>query len=104
MFPRRSFFIDELNGNVYRVSEREYIDNAAGETNRLARLTLDLEVTITDLEGDLGLPNILDDPLSRNRIVWVFPPSVATGLRNPVKFTGANPVVEIRVETLTLMP
>ena len=104
MFPRKSLFIDELNGNVYRVDQREYIENAAGQTDRLARLTLDLEVTITDLEGNVGLPNVLDNPLSRNRVVWVFPPSVAAGDRDPVNFAGANPVVDIRVETLTLMP
>ena len=104
MFPRGSFVIDELNGNVYRVSQREYIENAAGQTNRLARLTLDTEVTITDLEGEDGSPNLLNNATLRNRIVWVFPPSVAAGARNPVNFTGANPVVEVRVETLTLMP
>ncbi|MCZ6654973.1 MAG: hypothetical protein O7D91_18345 [Planctomycetota bacterium] len=104
MLPRGSFFIDELNGNVYRVSQREYIDNAAGQTNRLARLTLDMEVTITDLEGEDGTPNLLENATLRNRIVWVYPPSVAAGIREPVNFTGGKPVVDIRVETLTLMP
>ncbi|MCH8969681.1 MAG: hypothetical protein IIA66_11260 [Planctomycetes bacterium] len=104
MFPRGSFFIDELNGNVYRVSQREYIDNAAGQTNRLARLTLDMEVTITDLEREDGTPNLLENATFRNRIVWVYPPSAAAGVREPVNFTGGKPVVDIRVETLTLMP
>ncbi|MCH8853647.1 MAG: hypothetical protein IID41_13490 [Planctomycetes bacterium] len=102
MFPRGSFFIDELNGNVYRVSQREYIDNAAGQTNRLARLTLDTEVTIADLLVPLASGPLVGT--ERNRIVWVFPPSVAAGIRNPVNFTGGKPVVDIRVETLTLMP
>ncbi len=109
MFPRGSFFIDELNGNVYRVSQREYIDNAAGQTNHLARLTLDQEVTISDLETaapsfQQATTNLLEDATLRNRIVWVFPPSAAAGTRDPVNFTGGKPVVDIRVETLTLMP
>lgn len=101
MFPRGSMFVDEVNGNVYRVTQREYLENAAGRTDQLARLTLDLEVTIADLLDSAG-------NLERNRVVWVFPPSVSPGDRTSgsggVRFGGASPVIDIRVETITLTP
>ncbi len=105
MFPRGAMFIDEFNGNVYRVTQREYLENADGRTDELARLTLDLEVTIADLVGSGGGP--LAGP-ERNRVVWVFPPSVSPGERTSgsggVRFAGASPVIDIRVETITLTP
>ncbi len=111
MFPRGAVFVDEQNGNVYQVMEREYLENAAGRTDRLAWLTLDMEVTISDLEDGLDNTPFVLEPANaplRNRVVWVFPPSVSAGSRTAgsggVKFTGTNPVVDIRVETLTLMP
>ncbi len=113
MLPRGSAFIDEQSGIVYRVTQREYLQDGDGGTDELARLTLDKDVRPADLAVDpaLELTNgALNGAgaLRRNRVIWVFPPSVEPGSRNPadggVRFSGPNPVVEIRVEPLTLRP
>ena len=102
MFPSGTQFVDEVNGQVYRVIKRR--ENAAGDT---AFLTLDREIVVEDVDdspefgGDFALQ--ADDVI---RTVWVFPPAVDRSLADgalPV-FDGSSPVVGIDVRTVSLSP
>ncbi|MEK6797355.1 MAG: prepilin-type N-terminal cleavage/methylation domain-containing protein [Planctomycetota bacterium] len=101
-------FIDEVNGQVYRVV-RQRITDAAGEQ---AALTLDREIVVEDVDDSTskGLKtSFYADGIiqteERMRTVWVFPPSVdrSAGGAAPL-FAGAPPVVDIDVRTLALAP
>ncbi len=111
MFPAGAYFIDELNGNVYRVTKRDYL--AQDSSRWTARLTLDQEVSIHDLAivpADINTsvtPEVLANANRRNRIVWVFPPPVVETSRTDcalATFSGASPVVDVVMEPMTLMP
>jgi hypothetical protein len=114
MFPQGARFVDEINGQVYRVVKRRL--NANGDQ---ATLTLDREVVLEDIDlaaGDLRceLCRSLDekvaagenptaDDFERLRTVWVFPPPVDR-TTNPPLFDGPSPVVGIEVRTLSVSP
>jgi prepilin-type N-terminal cleavage/methylation domain-containing protein len=91
MFPSGSYFVDEANGNVYRVTQREFLD----ADNQAARLTLDGTVVRSVDHAD---------PYGDIRWVWVYPPPVFEADRTSgqdVTFTGYNPVVSIHQESLS---
>jgi prepilin-type N-terminal cleavage/methylation domain-containing protein len=101
MLPSGAQFVDEVNGQVFRVTKRR--EGADG----YAFLTLDSEIVFEDMDdGDLqnNLPNLDDD--ENVRAVWVFPPAVDRSLADgalPV-FDGSSPVVGIDVRTVSLSP
>ncbi len=97
MFVPGAWFIDEYNGLVARVTQREFINAEA----TAARLTLDQSI----LPADLDLAPLSSDTTVRN--VWVFPPPVQPTERSSgeeVVFKAFNPVINIRVEPLTIVP
>lgn len=113
MFSPGTLFVDELNGNIYRVAARR----VTGGNNEVAVATLDREVLVEELDLPAGYPACdFCTPLAQSggqldpeelvRTVWVFPPAViprsATDSR--VYFTGSQPVVDIEVRTLQLSP
>ena len=103
MFPAGTFFIDELSGVVYRVTKRDLIVGAA---NTYARLSLDQEVRVQDLQPEQDTGPF--QPIYRNRIVWVFPPPVVEPNRadpgGNATFAGPPPVLNIEVENVTIAP
>jgi hypothetical protein len=100
MFPTGADFVDELNGNVYRVVKRTIV----GEDQDRARLTLDREVFVEDVIDVDPLPLPLSFP-EHLRTVWVYPPAVNEVDNNGrPTFEGSEPVVGIDVRTLTLSP
>ena len=110
-FQQGTPFVDERNGEVYRVVKRRF----AGDDEDHAFLTLDQEVLLEDIDdGYYDIPphggnEHLDSAHEREeliRTVWVFPPPVEAGrLRNgtPV-FAGKQPVLSIEVRRLTIEP
>ena len=103
-------FIDERNGEVFRVVKRRL----AGDDEDEAYLTLDREVLIGDIDDGYSDPPSTNGGNGTNvgedeeliRAVWVFPPPVeATRLRNdePV-FIGKQPVLNIEVRRMTFEP
>jgi len=113
MFPARTQFIDEITGNLYRVSKRRIVDDK-GEKSVL---TLDREIVVEDFDmppGDprCGIPDIclpvgaLVAP-ELLRTVWVFPPPVdrsqSPDEQTPL-FDGPSPVVDIEVGSLSISP
>lgn len=105
MFSEGTYFVDDVNGNIYRVLAREYIDSAS----TIARLTVDQEVTPEELDYDpvdASPPWQVDEP-EYHRMVWVYPPPVALEAREdeaPVRFVGASPVVSIEAEPVQIFP
>lgn len=121
MFPPGAQFIDEVNGEVYRVVKRRFIT----EQNSQAVLTLDREVVAEDLDFPQLFPacdtcqpldpnapvaNYLDnlDNEELVRAVWVFPPPVGQpqtiGAVLPRIFDGPQPVISIQIRSLTITP
>lgn len=113
MFPTGAQFIDEVNGQVYRVTKRRIIS----PDNDRALLTLDREVLREELDfppgylscdacGPLAAPSFALDPEERIRTVWVFPPPVDARVNptDPLTFTGPQPVVAIEVRNFTIAP
>lgn len=123
LFPGGSFFVDEVTGEVFRVSKVR----RTGAALEQSVLTLDREIVVEDV--DLTIPDprcelpcvsisqsdlcSLDpsqeyslDPGERIRTVWVYPPPVQASRpgANVVTFDGPSPVVGIDVLTLTLTP
>ncbi len=121
MFPPGTFFIDEINGQVYKVVQRRIVDDVGGE----AVLTLDREITLEDVDIPETSPGVCDvrfptfgactvvgpnhalaDPEELLRTVWVFPP--ATGQRDDSElfptFDGPGPIVGVDVRSLSLLP
>ncbi len=106
MFPSGARFVDEVNGQVYRVTGRR--ENASGDT---AFLTLDREILFEDVDdGDLrnNRPSLDADEFVRT--VWVYPPPVDRSVGGdksreaiPV-FDGSSPVVGIDVHTMSVLP
>jgi len=98
MFKKGVSFIDERNGQVYRVEKRRLI----GDDQDEAVLTLDREIVLEDVVDDATELS----PSDRLRAVWVFPPPVK-GNRNKgdaLSFTGQDPLVGIEVRTLDVSP
>jgi hypothetical protein len=96
MFQEETLFVDEVNGEIYRVVSRRLTGDALDE----AVLVLDREVPKESLQTSGGG---VYDPL---RTVWVFPPPVQPRLDpddDPV-FAGPPPVVSIDVRTLSITP
>ena len=108
MFQRGTRFIDNLNGQVYRVNDRR----VAADLKK-ATLTLDREVLCEDLDispendalcNPCDVDILIDAELRRT--VWVFPPPVqprAKGDDVPV-FSGSPPVIAIDVRALIVAP
>ncbi len=126
MFPSGSRFVDEVNGQVYRVIKRRLIN----EQGSRAMLTLDREVLMEDLDftdprtppaygsGSRSCNNCEtiatqianNDPPEldveeRIRTVWVFPPPVEARVAGePVTYSGPQPVVTIEVRNVLMAP
>ncbi len=109
MFPRGTIFIDEITGQVYRVTRARVLEPLGDKTF----LTLDREVFFEDLDlpandprcAGVCAPGVLE-PEERVRTVWVYPPPVQereAGDTYPV-FAGSTPVVDIEVQTITVTP
>lgn len=108
MFQRGTRFIDNLNGQVYRVNDRRVSTDL-----KKATLTLDREVLCDDLDispendslcGPCVVGTII--PAELLRTVWVFPPPVqprTTDGDAPV-FSGSPPAIAIDVRTLSVVP
>lgn len=108
MFPVGAQFVDELTGNMYRVTARRL----SGAQQDHAYLTLDREILTTDVPDMNGFfpPAMPQMPALQNqlRTVWVFPPpSQAQRLENANKdpvFVGSQPVVGIEMRSLSISP
>lgn len=109
MFPSGTQFIDEITGQVYRVTRVRVLEPLGDKTF----LTLDREVFFEDLNlvqndprcAGVCAPNVLEME-ERVRTVWVYPPPVQereAGDTYPV-FSGSTPVVNIEVQTMTVTP
>ena len=119
MFPAGTQFVDEITGNIYRVSKRRITD--PGGVGTQAVLTLDREVVLEDVDiAPLPDPRCefctsIDptapaaDPEELLRTVWVFPPPVDRSqsgdpqTKTP-QFDGPSPVVDIEVAALSISP
>lgn len=120
MFAPGTFFVDEINGQVYKVVQRRLV-NAEGSE---AVLTLDREITLEDLEIPeiqsgvcdprfatgvcipLDQANPLADPEELLRTVWVYPPATASRDEDSLfpTFDGPPSVVSIEVRSLSILP
>lgn len=101
MFPRGTQFVDEISGQVLRVSSRRL--NAAGT---VAFLTLDRELYRDRFDDS---PQFGGDGVLQNdefiRTVWVFPPPIADRTSaSEVTFDDATPVLGIDVKTISVSP
>ena len=123
MFPAGAYFVDEINGQVYKVVRQRIVDPDGEGTE--AVLTLDREITLEDVQipgsppencdprfgdpsacTDLNPANPKADPQELLRTVWVFPPPTAPrddGQKYPT-FDGPPPVVSIEVRSLSILP
>ncbi|MFQ5590976.1 MAG: type II secretion system protein J, partial [Phycisphaerae bacterium] len=110
MFQEGTQCIDELNGQIYRITQRRLLGRELDE----AVLTLDREILIEDInDGYCFADPLTEDHPSNNtlepeellRTVWVFPPPVQAQRSGgaPV-FTGNQPVVSIETRTLQRSP
>lgn len=107
MFQEGTYFVDELNGQVFKVVERREAATSGGFGDA-AFLTLDREVFIEDIDdgetpGDLVIEDEGDEA---TRTVWVFPPAAEPTRVNattPV-FSGPPPVIGIDVRTIHVSP
>ena len=110
MFQRKTFLIDELSGQVYRVTKRRLLADGTA-----VYLTLDRELTVEDVDSpeeqmylDAGnIPGNYDIPLEAVRTVWVFPPPAATRTRPEdvyPQWDGPQPVVGIDIRPLSVAP
>ena len=108
MFPTGAWFIDEINGEIYRVTKRRV--SVAGDK---AFLTLHREMMFADVEildeyhpcGGVCIDGMIV-PAERLRTVWVFPPPVEA-VRGPDDvpvFSGSQPVVSIELRGLNVFP
>ncbi len=109
MFPTGAWFIDEISGEIYRVTKRR----VSVDGNK-AFLTLHREMTFDDVEipvtyypcGGACFDGTIQDPEERRRTVWVFPPPV-DAVRGPGDvpvFSGSQPVVSIEIRSLSVFP
>jgi len=105
MMPRGAVLIDELNGNLYRVAQREFDptkQDPAGFPNQ-AVLTFDRHVPAVSLEHN-GTDGLQPEELLRT--VWVFPPAVEkarAGDDLPL-YTAPQPVAGVELRTIVLTP
>ncbi len=125
MFPVGQVFIDEVSGEVYRVTRRVLGESSSGSgVLDEATLTLDKEIqlhvdTIDDASnGDFTHPNwgnwTLDpDPdgngpmtAEDSRVVWVYPPAIERRGNNVnnADFVGPSPVAGLEIRKLQLKP
>lgn len=101
MFAEGTFLIDEVNGQVYRVTSRRL----AGRDLEQAFLTLDREIIIEDIDDPENGICLISDEESL-RAMWVFPPPVLAdrlGNGDPI-FSGNQPVIGIDVRPFTVSP
>ncbi len=104
-FQQGTFFIDEVNGQVYEVTNRRLFTPTGGKEQAI--LTLDREVFIEDVDDGASFPgNVFLDGDEQLRAVWVFPPPVVPdrGAGNPPEFSGKPPAKGIDVQTLRVSP
>lgn len=115
MFPVGTSFIDEVNGQVYKVAQRRLVPAKDGGENAI--LTLDREVFMEDVDLPdqdprcdscqvLSAGHATPDPPELLRTVWVFPPPVASREANePLPFfDGGSPVLGVEVRAVTIAP
>jgi hypothetical protein len=122
MFPVGQVFIDEVSGQVYRVTRRTLAN--VGTATEHALLTLDKEIQLTvdaiDDHGDgdysyqgtggvviPGRPawgNWALDPGEDVRTVWVYPPQIEREAGGAYTFSGASPVAGIEIRKLQIAP
>jgi prepilin-type N-terminal cleavage/methylation domain-containing protein len=100
MFPTGTRFIDEITGQIYRVTGRRL--NAE---STLAFLTLDREVLLEDLDNSVvfGGDGVVQR-VDAVRTVWVFPPPISERNGATIAFDESTPVVGIDIVTLSLSP
>ncbi|UCE59614.1 MAG: prepilin-type N-terminal cleavage/methylation domain-containing protein [Phycisphaerales bacterium] len=104
LFPEDTWLIDELNGEIFQVTDRRL---NADSTE--AYLTLDREVLLEEIDdgfkGAFHFQSTFIDPEEQIRTVWVFPPPVLADRDDddPV-FQGKPPVMAIEKRTLTVAP
>ena len=112
MFAKGAYFVDEISGELYRVTRQRVKTDAAG-TPTEAYVTLDREVVPADL-------NLLETeyPICENcgetelvprelvRTVWVFPPpvDVRADSGDAITFVGPSPVVGVDILTMNVAP
>lgn len=117
MFPTGTQFVDEVNGQIYRVTKRR--EGLPGTpTDGFAFLTLDRELVweeFDDSDDPAFQNNFVPDSQGRAildadefiRAVWVYPPSVdrsqSANETLPI-FEDSSPVVGIDVRTISLSP
>ncbi|MHC5110316.1 MAG: type II secretion system protein [Planctomycetota bacterium] len=117
MFRKGTRFIDEVNGQVYRVVKRRLSDFGQGSGDIFGYiLTLDREITVEDVEDQIPQarfePPCIDcvagvaDPQERLRTVWVFPPPVLAERADDgvVIYDGPQTVVDIQVRPTAFSP
>jgi len=113
MLETGSILIDRLNGAVYTVKDRRFTGD--GDTfDYKAELTLDREVSVSDVDTDPDGPGLSEPDGIANletedlRDFWVFPPSVLaeenTRTDGYVTFDGKQPVVGVEVRQMFLTP
>jgi prepilin-type N-terminal cleavage/methylation domain-containing protein len=108
MFRVGTYFVDELNGQVYRVAQQR-----VSPDGRRAVLTLDREILVEDLDIPELYPPCggacFDGTLQNEemlRTVWVYPPPIEArtmGLQAPV-YAGPSPVIGIDIVSTTVTP
>lgn len=112
MFQKGSYFIDEITGEVFRVTRQRVTQDPSGVQ---AYITVEREVFPGELDvrpGYRGWEDGVDctlgllDPVDVNRTVWVFPPPVDGGRNagSSLTFVGPQPVVGVDIRTLTVSP
>ncbi len=107
IFPTGAWFIDEISGEIYRVTKRRV--SVDGDK---AFLTLHREMTFDDVDIPSSYPpcdgctDNMIDPVERQRTVWVFPPRVEAvrGQDDVPVFSGSQPVVSIEIRSLSVFP
>ncbi|MEE9294573.1 MAG: hypothetical protein V3W34_06400 [Phycisphaerae bacterium] len=109
MLQRGSVLIDRFNGNVYTVKQHRF--TGANNYDHRATVTLDREITITDVDdgsgggtADNGSVEMGSEDL---RDFWVFPPPVVRipgGDPSYPVFDGKQPVVGIETRQMVFTP
>ena len=116
MFQAGTRFVDEVNGQVYKVVRERLTPLGQNSGAQLGKtLTLDREITLEDIEDQLpqdpafpcaGCEANLIDSQELLRTVWVFPLPVQVDRpgNGVVIYDGPQPVINIRVRSATLSP
>lgn len=99
ILPTGAQIVDEVNGQVFRVTRRR--DNAEG----YAFLTLDRELLWEDFDdGEFqGNPPALGDD-EKVRTVWVYPPPIVERTATTVVFDDTSPVIGIDIRSISMSP